>query len=242
MDLTLVKKQKEAGDAISFFWKTNTPLTWKPGQFLYYTLELPESDPRGNVRHFTISSTPTEEFVRLTTKISQSGFKQALNRLEPGARVVGTGPRGDFVLPDPPSTELQVFLAGGIGITPFRSMIKYATDNPPAGGPIHLIYSNSTPEEIVFKEELDELLSGNPHLAISHTITHPEESKQPWNGLTGRINAEMIKNLLKIRNLKLEIPTWWVCGPPAFVQGMQDELQKLQIAPERIEVEQFTGY
>ncbi|MBI4058631.1 FAD-dependent oxidoreductase [Candidatus Microgenomates bacterium] len=239
MKLTLVKKQKEANGAMSFFWEANPPFVWKPGQFLYYTLELPENDPRGNVRHFTISASPTENIIRLTTKISDSVYKQTLNKLEEGSVVDGSGPRGDFVL-DIEKSEPQVFLAGGIGITPFRAFIKYGIDNN-FKTPTHLIYSNSTAEEIVFKEELDSWTAQNLDLQISYTITHPEESKTPWNGLTGHINAEMIKKLV-IGHWSLDIPTWWVCGPPAFVSGMEDELAKLKTSPDKIEEEQFTGY
>lgn len=232
MELTLVKKQPEKGDVVSFFWQAEPKFTWLPGQYLYYTVKLEAPDSRGNVRHFTIAASPTEENIQLTTHITDSAFKLALNKLEVGAKVQGVGPRGDFVLNEE-KKEQQVFLAGGIGITPFRSMIKFATDKNLAT-PIHLIYSNSTPEEIVFKEQLDTWAQQNKNLAISYTITKPEEAKSPWPGLTGRINSEMINSLVTT--------DFWVCGPPAFVGGMQEELEKLKVDPEKVELEQFTGY
>lgn len=233
MKLTLVKKQEVARATVSFFWEADPPFIWRPGQFLYYTIPLPKPDPRGNTRHFTIASSPTEKLIQLTTRIrDESLYKQTLNKLELGAVVEGSGPRGDFVLDEERDTP-QVFLAGGIGITPFRSMIKYATDQK-LKTPIHLIYSNSTPEDIIFKNELDRWKQVNPNLSVVYTITKPE-GIEDWNGLTGRINANMISNQLKI-------PVYWLCGPPAFVSGVQDELQKLSISGDSVEVEEFTGY
>lgn len=247
MKLTLVKKEEETPSTTSFFWKAEPPFEWKPGQYLYYTLKLAEPDPRGNTRHFTISASPTEGEIRLTTKPSDSGFKKILFQLKIGNQINGAGPRGDFVLDEERLAGLpagrQVFLAGGIGITPFRAFIRYSIDKN-FKTPIHLIYSNSTPEEITFKAELDQWASTNPNLTISYTITKPEESTSPWSGLTGRINTDLILKVLEIRNWKLEIPTitWWACGPPAFVSAMQEELEKLKIDPGKIEFEEFTGY
>lgn len=246
MKLTLVKKQEETKDVTSFFWKADPPFEWKPGQYLYYTVKLPENDPRGNVRHFTISASPTEGEIRLTTKLSDSLYKKTLFELAEGTEINGSGPRGDFVL-DEEKAEPQVFLAGGIGITPFRAFIKYAVDKG-FKTPIHLIYSNSTPEEITFKSDLDTWAAAHENILITHTITKPEESKEPWSGLTGRIDAAMIQ--MEIGKWKqgtrsaLEIPTitWWLCGPPAFTEAMEAELQKLKIDPQKVEVEQFTGY
>lgn len=235
----LVKKQQETSDVWSFFWESDISFEWEPGQFLYYNLNLPEQDARGSTRHFTIATSPTESIIQLTTKISDSVYKQTLRSIELSTLVQGTGPRGDFVL-DQERKNLQVFLAGGIGITPFRAFIKYAADKG-FSTPMHLIYSNSTPEEIVFKEELRILKSEFVHLKVTHTITHPEQSQTPWHGLTGRINAEMIKNLLSTSH-SLPTTVYWVCGPGQFVSGMQDELKKLNVPMDNIEIEQFSGY
>lgn len=238
MKLTLVRKQEEAKGSTSFFWRAEPAIEWKPGQYLYYTVTLPEKDPRGNVRHFTISASPTEGEIRLTTKLSDSLYKKTLFELPEGTEINGSGPRGDFVL-DEEKTEPQVFIAGGIGITPFRAFIKYATDKG-FKTPIHLIYSNSTPEEITFKDDFDSWASDNPNFTVSYTITKPEESKD-WNGLTGRINAEMIERLITPHSA-LSTPIWWLCGPPAFTEAMEVELEKMKVDIQKIETEQFTGY
>lgn len=240
MKLTLVKKQEETRGVTSFFWKAEPAISWKPGQYLYYTIKLPQNDPRGNVRHFTISSSLTENEIRLTTKPSDSLYKKTLFELPEGSEINGSGPRGDFVL-DEEKTNPQVFIAGGIGITPFRAFIKYAIDKG-FKTPIHLIYSNSTPEDITFKEDLDAWATANPNFTVSYTITKPEASTSPWDELIGRINADMLQ--LEIGKWKLEPPTiqWWVCGPPAFTEAMEEELAKLKVDLRKIETEQFTGY
>ncbi|MBI3290599.1 FAD-dependent oxidoreductase [Candidatus Microgenomates bacterium] len=238
MRLTLVKKQDDAKGTTSFFWKAEPAIEWKPGQYLYYTITLPEKDLRGNVRHFTISSSPTESEIRLTTKLSDSLYKKILFELPMGSETNGSGPRGDFVL-DEERTKPQVFLAGGIGITPFRAFIKYAVDKG-FKTPMHLIYSNSTPEEITFKEDLDSWTEQNKNFKVSYTITKPEESKKPWPGPIGRISADMISKLTT--NYLLPTTTFWVCGPPAFTEAMEEELSKLKVDLQKIETEQFTGY
>lgn len=240
MKLTLVRKQKEVKGVTSFFWKAEPSIEWQPGQYLYYTIELPQKDPRGNVRHFTISASPTENEIRLTTKLSDSLYKKVLFELPEGSEINGSGPRGDFVL-DQEKNDPQIFLAGGIGITPFRAFIKYAVDKG-FKTPIHLIYSSSTPEEIAFKNDLDKWMQQNPNLKVAYTITKPEEGGIGWDGLTGRINAEMIKQALGTRGWALDEVNFWLCGPPAFTEAMEAELAKLKIDPGKIETEQFTGY
>ena len=240
MRLTLVKKEEVAKGVTSFTWRTDSPFAWKPGQYLYYTVTLPEKDPRGNVRHFTISASPTEGEIRLTTKLSDSLYKKTLFELPVGAQINGSGPRGDFVLESEEASP-QVFLAGGIGITPFRSFIKFAIDKN-FKTPLHLLYSNSTPDEITFKAELDEWASAHPNIQVSYTITKPGESSAPWNGLTGRISSDMIEQALGTRGWALDDTAFWLCGPSAFTEAMEAELAKLKIDLSKIETEQFTGY
>lgn len=240
--LKLLEKKDEAKGTKTFIFEKPQGFTYKAGQYMYFTLpELKYPDKRGNVRHFTLSSSPTEDFLSITVRLrAESGYKKTLDELQPGYEITVRGPEGVFVLEDERTTVPQVMLAGGIGITPFRSMAKYATDKA-LPVPIHIIYSNSIPEEITFRKELDELVSKNPNLKVTHTITKPEESTESWTSLTGRINENLIQKL-ETGNWKLETEIFWLCGSPPMVSALEEALEKLQIPQERLRVEKFTGY
>lgn len=235
MRLTLVKKTDEAKGTKSFFFKPDQEFTFEAGQYIYITLPvLKYEDPRGDTRHFTISSSPTEvedNFLRITTRIRQeSGYKKTLDELEIGTTVAARGPQGFFAL-NQKSIDLgstQIFLAGGIGITPFRSMIKYNLDKG-LGMPIHLIYSNSD-SDFIFKNELDQWKEGNDKLKIDYFDS----------SVSGHLDSEKIRSLVSESELKEN--TFWVVGPNAFVNAMEEALEKLEVPEENIKTEKFTGY
>lgn len=237
MKLKLIKKADEAKDTKSFFFIPNEKTTWQAGQYAYLTLGA-------ITKQFTISSSPTEEFIQITTRIRKtSEFKQNLDKIEIGSEIEARSPFGSFVLTNHQSPITNhLFLAGGIGITPFRSMIKYNVDKN-LGIPMHLIYSNSD-SEFVFKKELDKWQQENDFLKIEYINT----SK------VGRIDKLKINNLLRseslIGNWKLEIDSeatyvncmFWAVGPNMFVDAMEDILEELKIPPDQIHTEKFTGY
>lgn len=234
--LPLVDEQRETPDVVTFrFARDAEKLQYQAGQ--YVALKLQDvQDPRGNVRPFTLSSSPTEEdFISITSKMTGSPFKERLLSFEEGEEAEVRGPMGWFTL-DP--NRPAVMIAGGIGITPFRSMLRDAADrglNPT----IVLLYSNSTPEEITFREELEELAEKLRKLKVVHTISHPERSKSPWHGRTGRINAAMIR----LETEGLEGALHYVCGPPSMVEDISKLLKEgLSLEQGDIRVEKFTGY
>lgn len=243
MKLKLVEKKNEAKGTKSFFWKPEKSVDYLPGQYYYFTLsKLDYPDPRGTTRHFTVSSSPTEgSLLRLTTRIrEESGFKKTLDELPIGAEIEGEGPNGTFIL-DEKEPGPHVFLAGGIGITPFRSIIKYLVDKK-IDTEVFLIYSNSLPEEIAYRKELEEFAKEHPNIKIAMTVSKPEESKEKWTGLTGRIDDNLIKKLLGSWKLELSAPTFWVVGPPPFIDAMEEVLEKLKVISDKIRSEKFTGY
>lgn len=250
MKLKLVKKIEEASGTKSFFWEPEKYVGYLPGQYYYFTLpKLNHPDPRGATRHFTLSSSPTDgKTLRNTTRIrEESGYKQSLDELTVGSEIEGDGPNGTFILNDN-QEGVQIFLAGGIGITPFRSMIRYATDKK-LTVPIYLIYSNSHPEEIAFKKELEQMAKENPNFKVAMTVSKPEESlpagkagKTKWSGLTGRIDEKLLKSQIENWQLAIEDCNWWVCGPPPMVDAMEQVFGKLNINPGQIRSEKFTGY
>lgn len=241
MKLKLVEKRDEAKGTKSFIWQPEKSFEYLPGQYFYFTLPaLAYPDPRGATRHFTLSSSPTEgPLISLTTRIrEESGYKKTLDELAIGSFVEGEGPNGEFIV-DESEKGPHIFLAGGIGITPFRSMLKYAIDKN-LDIPMHLIYSNSHPEEIAFRDELEEWSKKFPNFKLDMTITKPQESKEKWTGTVGRIDENMLKKL--ITNDQLLIANYWLCGPPAMVDGLEQVLGKLGLSVGRVRSEKFTGY
>lgn len=239
MKLKLVGKKEEAKDIKSFFWEPETKVSYLPGQFYYFTLiNLKYPDTRGPTRHFTLSSSPKEgDILRFTTKIrEESGFKKTLDELRIGDFIKGEGPNGSFVLEDSDFGP-HIFIAGGIGIAPFRSMIKNVSDKK-INTQIILIYSSSTPEEICFKNELVEISTLHKNIKVYFTVSHPEESSKKWSENVGRIDEKLIKKLV----MDINKPTWWICGPPLMVGAIEQILEKLSIPPSQIKTEKFTGY
>lgn len=235
MELKLVKKITEAKDTRSFFFEPKNDIKFLPGQYFYITLnKLSYEDPRGKTRHFTISLSPTEgNLLRITTRIrDESGFKKTLDEMKIGEFVEGEGPNGTFVFDETSEPKLtstnHVFLAGGIGITPFRSFIKYNIDKK-LDTSMHLIYSNSG-DEYVFKNELEDFKK----VLSSLQIDFYNSSK------SGHITSEKLSGLLEKDEVQNSI--FWVVGPPAFVDSIEDILSQLKINSDRIRAEKFSGY
>lgn len=230
MKLKLVDKKEEATKTVSFFWEPENEVQFLPGQYFYYTLPLLKyPDDRGPTRHFTIASSPTEKTLMLTTRIREtSGYKKTINEFKVGDTVEGEGPAGTFIF-DEKSTKTQVFIAGGIGITPFRSFIKYAYDKN-LKVPLRLIFSNSD-SEFVYKQELDEWAN-----KIDLKIDYIDTSK------TGHLNKTLILKSLKNWGLDIKDTVIWVVGPPPFINAIEDEVEKLNISSDSVRTEKFSGY
>jgi glycine betaine catabolism B len=255
IELTLLEKDKiEGTDVTSFkFSKQNhrgaaedeTPLNYTAGQFAFFDIGEVYNDPKGPIRHFTISSSPTENFIMFSTRIRDSPYKKRLSNLEEGARVKVRGPEGQFVLHEDDYSKPAVFLSGGIGVTPFRSMIKYVTDKQL---PLKIVMfdSNRNRDNILFKEEFDDWATVNKNLEIIYTISEDEQQQSSsaandWKGEYGRIDKAMILKYLDANMLNNSI--FYICGPPSMLKAMQSLLQdNLEIPKERIKVEEFTGY
>jgi glycine betaine catabolism B len=245
-DVTSFKISKQKGQEGGRAEGNRTSLNYTAGQFAFFDIGGVYDDPKGPIRHFTISSSPTEDFIMFTTRIRDSPYKKRLSTLEEGSRVRVRGPEGQFVLQEDYSKP-AVFLSGGIGVTPFRSMIKYATDKQL---PLKIVMfdSNRNRENILFKKEFDDWADLNKNLKIIYTISDDEKQQQSssstandWKGEYGRIDKAMI--LKHIDSNMLNDSIFYICGPPSMLKAMQALLQDgLKIPKERIKVEEFTGY
>jgi glycine betaine catabolism B len=258
IELTLMEKDKvEDTDVMSFQFnkhdydydlENKTLLDYTAGQFAFFDIGEVYNDSKGPIRHFTISSSPTENFIMFSTRIRDSPYKKRLSTLEKGAKVKVRGPEGQFVLHQD-STNSAIFLSGGIGVTPFRSMIKYATDMQL---PVKIIMfdSNRNRNNILFKKEFDEWANMNKNLKIIYTISEKDQNNEQsslsstandWKGEYGRINKAMILKYVDTSILNNSI--FYICGPPSMLKAMQSLLQEdLEIPKEKIKVEEFIGY
>ncbi|MDP3765989.1 MAG: FAD-dependent oxidoreductase [Nanoarchaeota archaeon] len=225
-ELTVTKTKYETHDVFStYFFKS---FDYKPGQYLM--IELDVEDPEGNTRPLSIASSPTEDFILLSTKIRETPFKQKLITLKAGDKVKAMGPMGNFILKE--DAKEIVFLGGGIGITPFRDMIKYACDKKLLIK-MTLLYSNKTSADICYKDEWPLFEEQNPNLKVVNTIT---DNTTNWDGRTGRINEAMIKEFSSADTL------FYICGPPAMVTGLFELLKSMNIPISNIKIEKFAGY
>src|SRR4029079_14125705 len=189
-ELTLLEKQKVEGTDVMLFKFSKPSLQYKAGQYAYFAIGGVYNDPKGPIRHFTIASSPTEDFILISTRIRSSPYKKRLNSLQNGTSVKVRGPEGKFILHEDYSKP-AVFLSGGIGVTPFRSMIKYATDK---NLPVRIIMfdSNKNQENILFKMEFDNCVNVNKNLRVIYTITEEGQiDGKEWNGEKGRIDMKM---------------------------------------------------
>ncbi len=221
----------ETANISTFYFKSEQPLRFTAGQFVELTLEHDNPDDRGTKRKFTISSSPTENLLSLTTKFTEtksSTFKSALNDLKPGEELTISEPMGDFVLPKLLQTPL-IFIAGGIGITPFRSIFTWLADTKEPR-PIHFFYAVKHEEDIVFQPILNR--------AGVQTTVIVSEPTAAWGGEIGRLTAEII--------LGLEKPTSdtliYIAGPGQMVDSLAKDLQAAGVSKSQLVSDGFYEY
>jgi len=234
---TLTERHEEAEGILSVRLEKPEGFRVHPGQWCFLNLpDLGLQDARGLRRHLSLASSPADGHLLFATKLSPSAFKQTLARLEPGAGISLEEPRGRLALPEDPARTLA-FLAGGIGITPFRSMLRHAAQAR-SGHRVTLFYSNRKPEEAPFLDELLGMAREGEGIDVVATMTRMNESNRAWDGPTGRLNPEMIRANLP----EWESALYFLAGPPPMVEAMQGTLAEMGIAGDRVRPELFAGY
>lgn len=237
MELKLLKIQPEAKNTFSFLFQRPPDFDFLPGQFLRLDLEIAEPDGRSNHRLFSIASSPSEKnYLMVTTKSNHSAFKKTLFALSSKKTVQTLAPYGSFIL-KPEETSPLVFLAGGIGVTPFRSMIRFASDMN-LSIPITLFTSFRNVEDIIFQKELREIAGKHTLFKLVESITQPEKSTAAWRGNLGRIDEQLIKK--NVPNFSASL--FYLAGPPAMVDAMVSIVKSLGVDDLRIRQEKFSGY
>ncbi len=224
MELRLQNTREETADTISFLFEPPASLNWQAGQYLKYTLPHPNPDDRGQERYFSIASAPHEQTVIITTRFATQGssFKRALRSLKPGDAITADALGGDFVLTD--LLHNHIFVAGGIGITPFRAMLL---DLDHRDEPINvtLLYANRT-DEFPYKAELERLREKHASFNI-HYFVRPR-----------RIDESVMRDFCD----KLKNPFIYVSGPEPMVEAFDSMLAQMGIPESNIKNDFFPGY
>ena len=232
-----VKEKREVakGTLLVVFDLLGREVDFKPGQYFWVTLvDPPYEDEKGPRRHISVVSSPNERGVLgLCTRLRESAFKRSLAELPVGAVVEVEEPKGDFLLPEDPDRR-YVFIAGGIGITVFRCMLRYIAEEHLAHR-VTLVYSNRDRESAAFLDELVELEQANSNLQLVLTMT----DDPAWEGESRRIGAELLEDHL---GSELRSFTYWVAGPPTMVEGVVGTLRAAGVPEGQLRPEGFSGY
>ena len=233
----LVSRQDVAERTTAFRFEKPPNWTFKAGQYLEMTLLEPsETDAEGNTRAFSMASAPHEDTLMVATRMRDTAFKRVLKRMPLGSAVKIEGPSGDLTLHND-VTRTAVFLAGGIGITPFRSIVfRAAKEKLPHR--IFLFCSNRRPEDAPFLGELQALEKENANYKLIASMTEMAKSHRPWNGETGLIDEEMLARYLK----DAISPIYYVAGPPEMVKGLCTTIAEAGVDDHNIRAEEFAGY
>lgn len=232
--LKILNRQTVAKNTIQLDFEKPAGFQYKPGQYGGFTLINPtETDANGITRRFSLLSSPDDDRVSIATRIQTSAYKKVLNQLPMGSEIKFAGPTGNFILHDDLTTP-AVLIAGGIGIAPFHSMIRYHAQHH-TSLPIYLFYGNQTMADAAFFNELNDYTKENTRFSFIPTFAAPEPD---WKGETGFVDDKMVKRYIT----DINVPIYYVCGSPAMVTAIQELLSEMGINEERIKVEDFPGY
>lgn len=223
---------EDVAENIKTFWfKAERPVRYTAGQFIELIIPHENADRRGVKRWFTLSSSPSEKLLSITTKhaaTNGSTFKDALFNLKPADSIMMSDPMGDFVLPKDKNIPL-VFIAGGIGVTPMRSMIKWLYDQQEQRT-LHLIYAANSIGEFAFRELFNEY--GAP------TDIVLSSAPKGWDGRTGRLDAQTILDIAPNVDGKF----YFISGPEAMVENLGKDLASQGVDKRHIIGDYFPNY
>ena len=236
MRIHLKERRFETAEVISFIFDLGgQPFEYRPGQFAFFDLDtLDFPDERGNRRHFTLSSSPTEKGITMfTTRMRGSGFKETLRNAPLGYEVSIGVPAGLFVIPED-NTRSHVFIAGGIGVTPYRSILRHAVDTKTPMNAL-MLYFNHSSADIVFRQELEDIARQVTTFSLVHVLSEPEPG---WAGERGKLNEALLRKWVPNLDQRL----FWISGPPSMVMAYKALIKQTGVPDESIRTDHFTGY
>jgi len=231
----LVSKETIADGTMAFHFTKPEGFEFRAGQWTDFALiDPPETDEKGNVRGFSLVQAPYEPGLVVATRMRDTAYKRVLKELPIGTEVKLDGPGGDFTLHKAVATP-AVFLIGGIGVTPIRSMIAQATHDKSSQRLI-LLHASRTPAQLPYQSDFEQFAKINPN--FSYIAVATDSAPDDWSGERGRINAEMIKKYVP----DLSQPIYYLSGPGDMVKAMRQLLVNLQVNEDNIRTEEFSGY
>lgn len=233
----LLSSKEIATETLEIRFEKPKEFVFKPGYWGDITLiDPPETDAEGNTRGFTIASAPYESELIMATRLRDTAFKRVLKKMEVGTEfsLIATG--GSFTLHSDTSIP-AVYLSGGIGITPVRSIVLQATHDK-TGHQIYAFYSNHTPKSAAFIDDLRAAEKANSNFTFIPTMTRMADSGEEWDGETGHINKALLEKYIP----DLCAPIYYVSGPQAMVAALRKVLDEAGVKDHMIRTEEFEGY
>jgi len=235
--LKLLGSEEIAAGTRAFHLSRPDGFEYESGQTIDLTLIDPKDmDSEGPVRTFSLVSAPHEPELMIATRMRDTAFKRTLKNAPTGMELAWDGPYGSFLL-HKNSSKPAVFLAGGIGITPFMSIVKTATHNKLAHE-IYLFHSNHTPEDAPFQSELTGIAKSNSKFNFIPSMSDMAKSSTTWDGERGIIDKGMIERHVS----DLSAPIYYIAGPEGFVTAMRKMLVEAKVDEDNIRFEEFPGY
>ncbi len=233
----LRRREEIAQGTMAFYFDKPAGFDFKPGQSVDVVLpDPPETDAEGNGRALSLASAPSDPHLMVATRLRDTAFKRVLRAMPLGGQVLLDGPSGSFTLHKNPAKP-AVFVAGGIGITPFFSILRQAArDRLPHR--LYLFFSNRRPEDAPFLEGLEELARQNPNFHFVPTMTEMEKSQREWKGERGFLDRAMLTRHLPA----LQGPIYYLAGPPGMVTALRQVLTQAGADEDDIRTEEFSGY
>ncbi len=235
VNIKLISRKEVASDTMEFCFNKPEGFVFKAGQFADYTLiNPPETDAEGDTRGFSLGA-PCEKDTIFTTRMRDTAFKRVMKKMPIGSEVIFDAPYGSFTLQN--NTKIPaVFLSGGIGITPMRSIILQATHDKTAHK-IFLFYANKTPKDAAYLDELTAIQKDNVNFKMIASMTDLDGSTD-WQGETGFFTKEMLQKYVG----DLSLPIYYISGPPSMVTSIRKTLNEAGINDDNIRTEEFSGY
>lgn len=235
-EAALVRRDMVAERTMSFRFAKPADWTYRAGQFIDITLhDPPETDAEGDTRGFSVSSAPSEDVIQITTRLRDTAFKRVLQTVPLGTSVRIEGPFGDLRLHH--ADRPAVVLTGGIGITPFRSILVEASRTGGLPYRVGVFYANRRPRDAAFLDELRQLAEQDPNLTFVPTMS-ALEATDSWDGERGHIDVTMLKRHVTDASAAV----YYLTGPPGMVHGLRAMLVAAAVDEDDIRTEEFSGY